>query len=176
MKDVLGWFAIGGVVAIAATSPYLVSNALRVFAKRKKYNKRSVQNVFYRLRKEGSIRIDRQGRQIYISLTETGKRRAGRFQVDSLRIKKPKRWDKKWRIVIFDVADAQRVKREALRGFLKRLGFYKLQESVWIFPYDCADEVGLLRDFFGFTQEELRFMIAENIGEDEEIKRQFHLT
>lgn len=36
-------------------------------------------NAFYRLRKEGCIYIERRNNQIFISLTEKGRRKAGRF-------------------------------------------------------------------------------------------------
>ncbi len=57
-----------------------------------------------------------------------------------LRIKK-KKWDKKWRIVIFDIPETMRAKRKKLRGLLGRLGFQKIQKSVWLTPYDFLGEV-----------------------------------
>ncbi len=175
VKDVFTWLAFAGMVTIAMTSPYFVSNLLRTFPRANRYKKHSMENLFYRLKKEGSIAIEKKNNQIYISLTEKGRRKAGRFQINALHIPKQKHWDKKWRIVIFDIPDNHRVKREALRGLLKRLKFYQLQKSVWIHPYDCRDETQLLYTFFGFTRKELRLIIAENIGEDEYLQKMFQL-
>ena len=176
VKDILTWVAIGGAVAFAAaSSSSFISNLLRKFAKKQRYNKRSVVNAFYRLRKEGYIHIQRSGHQIYISLTPEGRKKAGRFQINSLQIEKPKHWDKKWRIVIFDIKHKNRVKREALRGFLKRLGFYQLQKSVWAHPYNCEDEVRLLKDFFGFTVNELQLIVAEHIDSASTLCKHFRL-
>jgi phenylacetic acid degradation operon negative regulatory protein len=46
------------------------------------------------------------------------------------------KWDKKWRILIFDIAEVSRKTRDILRLKLKELGFGMLQKSVWITPHD----------------------------------------
>lgn len=65
------------------------------------------------------------------------------------------KWDKKWRIVIFDIEEKQRRQRDILRGKLKELGFGMIQKSVWISPYDIAldfrefvNSIGLDRQAF----------------------------
>ncbi len=111
--------------------------------------------------------------QIYISLTKEGRKKAGRFQIDSLEITKPKKWDKKWRIVVFDIAEMKKIQREAFRGKLKQLGFVPLQKSVWVCPYDCQNEIKLLKDFFGLSLGEMRLIVADDIGEDFSFKKLF---
>jgi DNA-binding transcriptional regulator PaaX len=95
------------------------------------------------------------------------------YQIDSLEIKKPKKWDRKWRLVIFDIAQMKKIYREAFRGKIKELGFYCLQKSVWVYPFDCEAEIELLRDFFGLSQDELRLIVAEKLGEDSKLKEHF---
>jgi DNA-binding transcriptional regulator PaaX len=175
IKDILSWLLIGGMVAIAATSPYFLYNILRSLDKRKQYNKQSVANTFYRLRKEGLIVFQKHNNQLYISLSEEGKTKAGKFQINSLNIQRPKKWDGKWRIIIFDISDLHRIKREALRGLLKRLQFYKLQESVWIHPFDCKREIELLKDFFGFTSKEIQLIIAEQVENPDFLRTKFKI-
>ncbi len=100
---------------------------------------------------------------------------AGRFQIDSLKINKPKDWDKKWRIVIFDIAQLKSLQRNAFRGKLKELGFYPLQKSVWIHPYKCKDEIELLCEFFGLGKKEIRLITAENIEDDRYLREIFKI-
>lgn len=175
-KDILFWLAIGSAVVLAS-SPYLVHNIVRELTKgnRKPYNHKKTYDTFYRLRKEGCIAFAQQGGQLYISLTEKGRKRAGIYQINSLTLNKPKRWDGLWRIVIFDIKEKQRIKREALRGLLKRLEFYPLQRSVWVSPYECRDEVQLLKDFFGFGDDELKLIVTRDIENDSKIKKHFSL-
>jgi len=127
------------------------------------------------LKKAGCIRIERKGKQIYLRLTEKGKRMAGWLQVDALEIKRPRKWDEKWRIVIFDISQLKKFYRELFRGKLKELGFYPLQKSVWIHPFDCQDEIELLREFFGLTKDEVRLIVAENIESDDWLREIFKI-
>lgn len=53
-------------------------------------------------------------------------------------------WDKKWRIVIFDIPEKERVTRDSLRFKIISLGFGKLQESVYISPLNV---LGDLKEF-----------------------------
>ena len=173
-KDIiLGLALAGSIIAFGMVSPYSTASSLLKVLKNRSYNKKNCYNVFYRLKRQGYIATKRHNHQIYISLTTEGKKKAGRFQIDSLSIAKPKRWDRKWLIVIFDIADKKRIKREALRGFLKRLQFCQLQKSVWVHPFDCQDEVRLLVDFFGFTNKELQFIVADTIDSQEKLKDYF---
>jgi len=175
IKDILSWLVIGGMVAVAATSPYFLYSILCSLNKKKQYNKQSVANAFYRLGKEGAIFFQKHNNQLYISLTQEGRKKAGKFQINNLHIQKPKKWDKKWRIVIFDISDLHRTKREALRGFLKRLQFYKLQESVWVHPFDCEREVELLKEFFGFISKEMQLIVAEQVENADFLRAKFKI-
>ena len=109
-------------------------------------------------------------------MSKKGTQKAGWLQIDKLKIKRPQRWDRKWRIVIFDIAELKKLYREAFRGKLKELGFRPLQKSVWIHPFNCRDEIELLRDFFGLTEKEMRLILAEDIGKTDELKKIFKLN
>jgi DNA-binding transcriptional regulator PaaX len=175
VKDILYWLFVTESVLIAATSPFFLTNLLKGYKKWRKYPKKKVSDTFYNLKRQGLIEIQRRNHQIYIGLTEKGKEKAGWLQIDALKIKKPKKWDGKWRIVIFDISQLKKLYREAFRGKLKELGFYPLQKSVWVHPFECQAEVELLRDFFGLSEREIRLIVAENIGNDKNLKEFFNL-
>ena len=175
VKDVLSWFVTGGAIIIAANSPYFLSNVIKRYEKLKRYPKSRVSDTFYRLRRQGMIKIQTVNRQIYISLTPEGRKQAGIFQIDKLKIARPKRWDKIWRLLMFDVPQERKFSREALRGKLKELGFHQLQKSVWAYPFKCRAEMELLQDFFGLSNNEMRLIIAENIGDDSKLRQDFDL-
>ena len=178
VKDILYWLAIAGMVYFAASSPYFVLNLMRSFKKWRKYKKyktRNISNAFKRLERQGCIEIKKTNHQIYISLTEKGKRMANWLQIDALKIKRPIKWDGRWRIVIFDIAQMKKFYREAFRGKLKELGFYPLQKSVWIHPFNCKDEIEVLKDFFGLSEKEIRLIIAEEIGQEQWLRKIFNI-
>jgi len=174
-RDVLGYLLLTGAIYIAASSPYFGINLIKNFQRWRKYKKRNVVDTFRRLQKQGGIEIDEKDHQIYIKLTERGRKMAGWLQIDALKINKSKKWDGKWRIVIFDISQLKKFYREAFRGKLKELGFYPLQKSVWIHPFDCQNEIQVLREFFGLNQKEMRLIIAENIGSDDRLKEIFKI-
>ena len=55
------------------------------------------------------------------------------------------RWDHKWRLVIFDIQEKKRTARDELRDTLEMLDFQKLQNSVWVHPYPCAEIISLIK-------------------------------
>jgi DNA-binding transcriptional regulator PaaX len=81
-------------------------------------------------------------------LTPSGQTFALKYQFRNLVIKKPRNWDKKWRIVLFDIPEEKRKIRDALRKKIKRLGFLEFQKSVFIFPYPCPDEINFVINFW----------------------------
>lgn len=181
-KKVLTGILLTGAIYVAASSPYfslhLIKNIERELKKRKylkkKYKDSTFNNSFYYLKKRGYLNIEKKNKQIYISLTEKGKEKAGKYLIDDLEIKKPKKWDGKWRIVIFDIPNLTNIKRSALRGKLKHLGFYKLQHSVWTQPYDCQKEMNTLKEFFGLNEKEFKLITGE-IENDKFLKNIFNL-
>lgn len=180
-KIILKGLLIAGGVAIAATSPYFVSRVLPIIFKAAKYELRrrkrikNFQRSFYYLKSQGMIKMENRGGQIYISLTKEGKKKAGKHQIDDLQIKKSRKWDKRWRILIFDIPNKHKIKREALRGKIKELGLYQLQESVWVCPYEFLKEMEILRNFFLLKKDEMKVIIADDIEDDEKIKYFFGL-
>ena len=100
---------------------------------------------------------------------------AGWMQIDDLKIKKPKKWDKKWRLVAFDISQSKKIYREAFRGKLKDLGFISFQKSIWISPYNCKDEINLLIDFFDFSNNEIRLIVADHVSDDRKFRKLFKI-
>lgn len=181
-KLILKGLLVTGGIAIASTSPYFITKIIpalikhaRYQKKKKEFEKQRFYCAFYKLKKKGFINIEYRGKQIYISLTSEGRKWAGKYQIDDLEIKKPWRWNKKWWILIFDIKEKQRLKREALRGKLKELGLYQIQKSVWACPYNFQREISLLRSFFGLTRDELTIIKASDIENDQKIKSFFGL-
>ncbi len=180
-KNIFRGMLLVGSIAVAATSPYFVSRVLPKIVKYAGYKIKNIKykkrfyNTFYRLKKEDLIQFENKNGQIYISLTKEGRKKAGKYQIDDLEIKKPSKWDEKWRILIFDIKDKQKLKREALRGKIKQLGLFQLQKSVWVYPYDFEKEIELLRSFFGFSSSEMQFIVASKIENDRELKNHFEI-
>lgn len=55
--------------------------------------------------------------------------------------KYPKRWSGMWHLISFDIPRTLNYKRNQLREVLKKLGFGKLHESLWIHPWSFLGDV-----------------------------------
>ncbi|MCX6718609.1 MAG: hypothetical protein NTY81_03375 [Candidatus Staskawiczbacteria bacterium] len=88
---------------------------------------------------------------VFVSLTEKGRLRALNLKFRCLGNKKEK-WDGKWRMVAFDIPDKYKKGRSALRYRLKMAGFYELQESLFLYPYDCQEEMKNLVNLFNLRK------------------------
>ena len=95
-----------------------------------------------------------------------------KFSFDLLEIKKPEKWDGKWRIIIFDIPNKYKQAREALRCKIKELGLRQLQKSVWIYPYDCEDEILFVAEAFE-VQKYIEIITAERLLHSKVIKSYF---
>lgn len=77
-------------------------------------------------------------------------------------------WDKKWRIVIFDIPNDFSQARHVFRSKLKLLGFQMLQKSVFVVPYPCKREVGDLCNRLKISAY-VCLIVAESLGSFEDL-------
>lgn len=105
-------------------------------------------------------------------LNEKGKKRALTYHAKNMKIEHPPKWDKKWRVIIFDIPEDEREARDALREHLEYMGFYILQRSVFVYPFDCRDQIEFLVELYDIRKY-VRFMLVEHIDNEEDIKRFF---
>jgi DNA-binding transcriptional regulator PaaX len=106
-------------------------------------------------------------------LTEKGKLKALTYHFQNMKIKK-ENWDGKWRIVMFDIPEKMKSARDALREKLKELGFYELQKSVFVFPFECKNEIDFVIEFFNLRKF-VRFALLESIDNELHLREIFKL-
>lgn len=125
----------------------------------------------YRLKKAKLIRTYQEGKEKYVELTTRGLDKVKNYSLGDLKIDLPKVWDKKWRMVIFDIPDDKVVARNILREKLKNFGFVFLQESVFIFPFECKREIDFICDNY-YIKPYVKYILADILeGDDELIER-----
>ncbi|MCL5435487.1 MAG: CRISPR-associated endonuclease Cas2 [Patescibacteria group bacterium] len=84
------------------------------------------------LKKRKAVEISRRQGKGFLNLTKKGELEA---LLSRARLITAKPWDGKWRVVIFDIPEQARDKRDRLRLLLKHNGFKKLQASVFVSPF-----------------------------------------
>jgi len=166
--------ALSGVVVIAGIAPGIFAIA-KQFKGGKRHSPKQMEGAYYNLKKSGCIETKKQkDGKTKLVLTKKGRIRAEKIIINQIIISKPKKWDRAWFIVMFDIPTKFSKGRDALRFHLKRLGFYQLQKSVWIFPYKCENEIITIADFFRVKK---YVAIAEinNISCEKRVKKYFDL-
>ena len=109
-----------------------------------------------------------------IILTKSGKTKSLEYKIDEMVVKRPEVWDRKWRIVTFDIPEKYKKAREAIRKHLDDLGFYKLQKSVFVFPFECQDEVDFIIEYFD-VRSFVRLVLAEKIDNELHLRKIFNI-
>lgn len=109
-----------------------------------------------------------------LRLTTRGEQVLRRLELHDFKLRKPKRWDRKWRVLIFDIPERRKGLRQKVRNTLKTIGFLRLQNSVWAYPYDCEDLITLLKADFKIGKD-LLYLIVDSLEYDRQLKERFGL-
>lgn len=149
----------------------VVPNTLTLLnRKRTRGGSLNVRAAVQRLIDAGMISAKKENGRVFLQITNKG---AAYINKESP-IRPPKKWDKKWRVVVFDIPESRRPLRNSLRAHLVHIGFQRLQNSVWVFPYDCEELVILLKTEYRLGKEIL-YMIADHIEADSRLRKHFKL-
>ncbi len=176
-KFLLMSLAVGSVAFIGALAPALFSMA-EGNGLSKRYSKKQLSNAFANLKNRKLVEIiqEKNGKTKVI-LTNTGEKRVKEFCFEELRIQKARKWDKKWRVLVYDIPTKPKVynnAREALRAKIKEIGFVQLQKSVWVCPYECEDEILFLSESYRVTKI-IEIFTVDKMLHSERLKRKFKL-
>ncbi len=109
-----------------------------------------------------------------IVLNEKGQKRALTYNLGAMCIKQPEKWDGLWRVVSFDIPENIRDARNSLRNRLLNLGFFELQQSLLVHPYECYDEIEYITELYDLRPH-IRFMRAGHIDNEIRLKKFFRL-
>jgi len=157
------------------SSPQAASGVLKIFKnwRNESSSKRNkIISINYSRRKlvnDGLLEYNNDG---YLRLTPRGEKILNEIQARNYTIVKPRRWDKKWRVIIFDIKEERRGLRDKVRNTLINIGFICLQKSVWIYPYDCEDLINLIKADFKIGKDVL-YMIVDRVENDGLIRERF---
>jgi DNA-binding transcriptional regulator PaaX len=132
----------GGAMVLVFAAPGAAPYLLKGFMKKNNMNNSQLNRSLKIMKEEGliSMKEDKDG-SITVKLKKEGKIRAQKYQIEEMELKKPRKWDKKWRMVIFDIPESKKVARNVLKAKLDELGFRLIQKSVYIHPFPCEEEI-----------------------------------
>ncbi len=121
----------------------------------------------------GELKIRKEGDELFVKLTKKGKLKALLSKMEhDFKQKNP--WDGKWRIMIWDIPESSRRHRDMIRAFVKDKGFYQVQKSVFVTPYELpASAINYLKE--SGLNRFIRFMRVDKMDDDQSLIQHFKL-
>ena len=139
---------LGGSVLLTPNFPIVLGSIIKLIEEFKsvKVPKRKMMRVLKQLEKKEIIHIERLNDEVKVNIKNHFHTEIVKYSIkELLALKHKKKWEGKWFLVIFDVPEVQRNKRDYLRRFLYEIGFYPYQQSVYVYPYECEKEIALIK-------------------------------
>ena len=137
------------------------------------YSKLQIRRTLYYLKQKEFIAYPARAKAGRVTLTTLGIRWLNQISFERLRIKQTP-WDGKWRLVIFDIPEDKRDRRDAFRDYIKKLGLLQVQKSVWACPYPCTKEVAALCELY-FLRPHVSLFEGKYIGDEKQLRQSFGL-
>ena len=148
--------------------------AFRKFDELQKMTNRQLQDTVRHSIRGKYVVIRGQGERRRLVLTHKGKRLLNQKALENLRPPVSRAWDKKWRLVLFDIPEEFKKNRNSFAVGLKRMGFVQIQKSCFTFPFPCLDEIEVLADFHE-VRRFVTFLVAESLEGSKALARRFKL-
>lgn len=168
---------LGGSVFITPNFPIVLGGLLKLIEEARgiKIPRLKMRRALEKLEKRKIISLEKKGKEVYVKVLDKWNSEMIKYSIESiLALKKKKKWSQKWFMVVFDIPEEEKNKREFLRGFLKQVGFFPYQKSIYVYPYECEKEVELMKKIVEGGKY-IRYIIAEKIEEEKKLKRVFAL-
>lgn len=157
VKEVLALLGMGSFLILSAVVPSVPMMAKAILDEKsdkdwKKYNQSYLRRTLKRLKKQKMIDFDIEGEKIVVKLSNRGRKKILKHSLQEMEIKRPRIWDRNWRLIIYDIPIKKKAASDDLNRMLKNLGMYRLQKSVFLCPFPCEEEVEFLREFLGISE------------------------
>lgn len=155
---------------------FALGKIIKILLEEKRLKKKQISRSMKILEKKKLIFIKKEKDKVYTYLSENGKKIVLQYSLKKILAlkKKRKKWQRLWFIVFFDVPEEERIKRNYLRKFLRFIGFYPYQKSVYIYPFECKKEVELIKKIIE-AGKYLSYVVAREIEDELKYKRIFQL-
>lgn len=147
-----------------------------ILKERRRLTRTQIRRSLEHLEKREILDLKKVDNEVLVNVKEKGRVLVLTYSIKSLLDLKreEKKWNGKWYLVFFDVPEIQRNKRDYLRNFLKKIGFYCYQKSVYVFPFKCEEEIKLIKKIVEGAKY-MKYVVAEKIEDEEALKAFFKI-
>ncbi|MEX0913104.1 MAG: hypothetical protein WDZ56_01085 [Candidatus Paceibacterota bacterium] len=145
-KKILLAAVAGGALATVIVLPGM-GILFKMFSANTYQERYRVQRTLDRLEKQELIvRRIKNGKEERV-LTNKGKKKLTKLLVKDLYIERVKKWDGKWRIVMFDIPEEKGIIRRDVSSQLREIGMKAVQNSVFVTPFPCKAQLDAITSF-----------------------------
>lgn len=172
-KKILKGVAVAGALASVIVLPGAVP-LLKLFGAESAKDRYRTKRALGSLEKRRFLQVRHRDGKTIVELTEKGKTRLLQYDFEDMAIERPKKWDGKWHIIAFDIPESKRRARQSLSRKFREIGCYPLQESLFVSPYSCREEIDFLGGIFN-VRKHIFYCVAEEIDNEQRLKSFFNL-
>lgn len=172
--QILKMVAVGALVIGlgGAPSPRAMGKLLRgLLLGDTRENRRYANRKIRQLKNSGLL--ERQG--VAFAVSDKGERVLDRERIWNLKIPTTSHWDKKWRLILFDIPQTKSDARKALNQILLGMDLVQYQQSVLIYPYALKETVLHVCRFYKITRY-VSFITADDVDGSDKLKKHFKLS
>ena len=163
----------GFIVPAVITSPFagyiIVSGLVRHYFRKSDFHREAK-----RLQKRGYVALTKTDKGLMVKLLGRGRRKLTDIKFETLVLPKLKHWDGKWRLYSFDIPEEFKNARNMLRRKLKQMGCYNIQRSLFVYPYECREEMRQTSVHYKVEKYTL-YAEASQIDIDRELRKFFQI-
>jgi DNA-binding transcriptional regulator PaaX len=141
-------------------------------ARKRAHKRHALQMKIARLKQKGLLEIIEDTDGAIVRITPAGMRELN-FVLKKWAV--PKTWDKKWRVLFFDIPETNSQLRQELRGLLKQIGYLGMQNSVYVYPYSVPELEDLLEEK-SLPATQVAYSVCESISQEHLLKKHFKLA
>jgi len=167
---ILASVAVAGGLAVALIAPNVLGAMGKLGLVPKGRQGEYIHAARRRLKKEGLL-TEQDG---FLRITTKGEKQLRTLSLSLAKPKRLKKWDEKWRVLIFDIPERRRHVRDKVRGLLRTSSFVRVQDSVWVYPYPCEEFVALLKAEVKIGKDIL-YLIVDSLEGDKKFRELFKL-
>lgn len=139
----------GGVLTLGLIAPKVLVAFHRTGRYKRYFQAENIEKKMSEFSSRSYFRYQKIAPQEYsVTITKKGRKLAQKFALQNFKLHLEKAWDGKWRIITFDINRKNSGARDALRLKLRQIGALAIQESVFVFPYDCYKEIIFWASFY----------------------------
>ena len=171
--DILRLVGAGVIMGAAVAAPN-VFQVLGMFDPKGPEQRNRIWKTIKYLESKERVQIEERNGERILILTKRGKMVLDDVVIADIEIQRPRIWDQKWRIVMFDIPMHRLRTRIPFREKLQDLGFAMYQKSVFVYPYECREEIAAVAEHYG-VRDHVQYLTVEEMSNMREYVRKFDL-